>query len=206
MNYWPIALPGPRDPECSITQTSSFSSRHTSMKWLHDERGGQVAPAAFSGNKRQGVAEKSGSRTHQGRLTPPTGFEDRAPHQGAILFLLWCQIVIVDSLRAGPSLCQGRKHSLRRNPLPWTRYASAVTQTLLGNMTELGKSLCGPLRRLPNCRLVRYSHDRLWPERIARVASWLQSHVHCTDVSHRACPLAMCQCYHIIGIARGGCW
>ena len=32
------------------------------------------------------MAEKSGSRTHQGRLTPPTGFEDRAPHQGAILF------------------------------------------------------------------------------------------------------------------------
>ena len=33
------------------------------------------------------MAEKSGDRTHQGRLTPLTGFEDQAPHQGAILFL-----------------------------------------------------------------------------------------------------------------------
>jgi hypothetical protein len=32
------------------------------------------------------LAEKSGSRTHQGRLTPLTGFEVRAPHRGAFLF------------------------------------------------------------------------------------------------------------------------
>ena len=31
------------------------------------------------------MAEKSGSRTHQGRLTPLTGFEDRASHRAAIL-------------------------------------------------------------------------------------------------------------------------
>jgi hypothetical protein len=35
---------------------------------------------------RRKLAEKSGSRTHQGRLTPLTGFEDRAPHRGTILF------------------------------------------------------------------------------------------------------------------------
>ena len=35
---------------------------------------------------RAAMAEKSGSRTHQGRRTPLTGFEDRAPHQGAIPF------------------------------------------------------------------------------------------------------------------------
>lgn len=34
------------------------------------------------------LAEECGSRTHQGRGTPLTGFEVRAPHQGAILFLL----------------------------------------------------------------------------------------------------------------------
>ena len=34
------------------------------------------------------MAEKSGSRTHRTRLTRPTGFEDRAPHQGAIPFHL----------------------------------------------------------------------------------------------------------------------
>ncbi len=34
----------------------------------------------------KGVAEKSGSRTHQGRLTPLSGFEVRAPHRGASLF------------------------------------------------------------------------------------------------------------------------
>ena len=32
------------------------------------------------------MAEESGSRTHQARLTPLTGFEVRAPHRGAILF------------------------------------------------------------------------------------------------------------------------
>ncbi len=32
------------------------------------------------------VAEEGGSRTHQARLAPLTGFEDRAPHRGAILF------------------------------------------------------------------------------------------------------------------------
>ena len=31
------------------------------------------------------LAEKGENRTHQGRLTPLTGFEDRAPHQGTIL-------------------------------------------------------------------------------------------------------------------------
>ena len=35
----------------------------------------------------QVLAEKSGSRTHQRRRTPLTGFEVRAPHRGAILFL-----------------------------------------------------------------------------------------------------------------------
>ena len=34
MKYLPIALPMPREPECSITQTRSASSRQTSMKWL----------------------------------------------------------------------------------------------------------------------------------------------------------------------------
>ena len=36
-------------------------------------------------NSRLKVAEKGGSRTHQGRLTPLTSFEDWAPHRGAIL-------------------------------------------------------------------------------------------------------------------------
>ena len=44
--------------------------------WLYFEKG--------STSK---MAEKGRNRTHQGRLTPPSGFEDRAPHQGAILSL-----------------------------------------------------------------------------------------------------------------------
>ena len=31
------------------------------------------------------VAEERGSRTHQARCTPLTGFEDRAPHRGTML-------------------------------------------------------------------------------------------------------------------------
>ena len=42
------------------------------------------------------MAEKSGDRTHQGRLTPLTGFEDQAPHQGAILFL--CPLSSISSI------------------------------------------------------------------------------------------------------------
>jgi len=34
------------------------------------------------------MAEERGSRTHQGRGTPLTGFEVWAPHRGAILFLM----------------------------------------------------------------------------------------------------------------------
>ncbi len=34
MKYEPIALPTPREPECSITHTDPFSSRQTSTKWL----------------------------------------------------------------------------------------------------------------------------------------------------------------------------
>ena len=37
------------------------------------------------------LAEESGSRTHQARLTPLTGFEVRAPHRGAILFRVYFQ-------------------------------------------------------------------------------------------------------------------
>lgn len=45
-----------------------------------------MAPPVKNGDFQRELAEKSGSRTHQGRLTPLTGFEDRAPHRGTILF------------------------------------------------------------------------------------------------------------------------
>ena len=53
------------------------------------------------------MAEKSGSRTHQGRLTPLTGFEDRASHRAAILFR--------NQQLAGNSLW-GRRGSVNRQP------------------------------------------------------------------------------------------
>jgi hypothetical protein len=58
------------------------------------------------------MAEKSGSRTHQGRLTPLTGFEDRAPHQGAILFHDGFQRIVVDRLIGRSLSCQGRNDVL----------------------------------------------------------------------------------------------
>ncbi len=65
------------------------------------------------------MAEKSGSRTHRTRLTRPTGFEDRAPHQGAIPFPL---------LRSRPDL----KARLRESALAWMKlpnYARGVSLT-----------------------------------------------------------------------------
>ena len=60
-----------------------------------------------------GVAEKSGGRTHQKRLTPLTGFEVRAPHRGAFLFRMSaagdeCRSIISEARRP-----HRRKHLAR---------------------------------------------------------------------------------------------
>ena len=57
------------------------------------------------GSRVESLAENSGDRTHQGRLTPLTGFEDRAPHQGAILFLAASQTIYLKMQRQASGCC-----------------------------------------------------------------------------------------------------
>ena len=72
------------------------------------------------------MAEKSGSRTHRTRLTRPTGFEDRAPHQGAIPFHL-----IAHGVRPTACLREGdeRQGMLpMSSPIPTTRKSTSCEQ------------------------------------------------------------------------------
>ena len=73
------------------------------------------------------MAEEGGSRTHQARLAPLTGFEDRAPHRGAIPFqmsiwvsrtlnLCGLRVIIADSV-------EGRNGAKFRN---WHRIGTEI--------------------------------------------------------------------------------
>jgi hypothetical protein len=101
-----LASENPRDIDPTIMpRAMSASNRRREAKWwqagsgnsfmgprktrfLHRGVDCAISPAVRGTDRVDGkvMAEKSGSRTHQRRLTPLTGFEVRAPHQDAILF------------------------------------------------------------------------------------------------------------------------
>src|SRR5665213_1277028 len=80
------------------------------------------------------LAEKSGSRTHQRRLTPLTGFEVRAPHRGAIPFQRRNPLFFVDRqspILSAPAWAAPRILPAPRDPLVLAERGPAFATALM---------------------------------------------------------------------------
>jgi hypothetical protein len=77
--------PGPNGTGVS-TEASTAALEEKDDRFIFPVYPTSVYPTAVHLHWALNLAEKSGSRTHQKRLTPLAGFEVRAPHRGAFLF------------------------------------------------------------------------------------------------------------------------